>query len=85
NERGAVICAAEVTPRMTPGVVHSYESSAQYQPLDKPGESPDIGGCVNTLSTNRLQSGKTVASAGSLVHVEIEKWDQAAYHVEAAE
>ncbi|MEM9437756.1 MAG: molybdopterin-dependent oxidoreductase, partial [Pseudomonadota bacterium] len=85
NERGAVICAAEVTTRMTRGVAHSYESSAQYQPLGKPGESPDIGGCMNTLSTNRLQSGKTVASAGSLVHVEIEKWDQAAYYAEAAE
>ncbi|MFC6911393.1 molybdopterin dinucleotide binding domain-containing protein [Novosphingobium lubricantis] len=75
NDRGAVICAAEVTSRMADGVVHSYESSANYEPLGEPGNSPDIGGCVNLLTPARMQSEGTVASAGSLCMVEIEKWD----------
>ena len=44
NDRGAVILAAQVTERVPPGTVHSYESSAEYNPLGKPGESPDRGG-----------------------------------------
>ncbi|MEM9197231.1 MAG: molybdopterin-dependent oxidoreductase [Pseudomonadota bacterium] len=75
NDRAAVICAAEVTSRMAAGVVHSYESSAVYQPMGDPGSSPDIGGCMNMLAPARMQSGRTVASAGSMSMVQIEKWD----------
>lgn len=75
NDRAAVICAAEVTSRMTGGVAHSYESCAVYRPLGAPGESPDIGGCMNLLAPGRMQAERTVASAGSLAAVEIEKWN----------
>jgi anaerobic selenocysteine-containing dehydrogenase len=34
NDRGGVICAAQVTERVRPGLVHSYESSAVYDPID---------------------------------------------------
>ena len=85
NDRGAVICAAEVTSRMASGVVHSYESSANYEPLGEPGNSPDIGGCMNLLTPARMQSEGTVASAGSLCLVEVEKWDGLAAYLEAAE
>lgn len=74
NDRAEVICAAEVTSRMAAGVAHSYESSAEYIPLGEPGKSPDIGGCMNLLTPSRMQAKGTVASAGSLCLVEIEKW-----------
>lgn len=77
NEHGSVICAAEITNRLAEGVAHSYESSAQYVPLGEAGQSPDIGGCVNMLTPNRMQAEGTVASAGSLCLVEIERWDAA--------
>ncbi len=39
NDRGEVLLAAQVTGRVPPGVVHSYESCAIYEPIGKPGES----------------------------------------------
>ncbi len=50
NDRGAVICAAQLTERVPPGMVHSYESSAVYDPIGEPGKSPDRGGCINILT-----------------------------------
>ena len=51
NDRGSVICVAVVTGRIRPGVIHSYASSAKYDPL-LPGQpdSPDKGGCVAMLT-----------------------------------
>ncbi len=54
NDRGSVILSAQVTERMAPGVAHSYESCAEYDPIGEPGESPDRGGCVNVLSPSRF-------------------------------
>ena len=42
NDRGAVICIAEVTERIRPGVVHAYESSGVYEPLGEPGDPNSI-------------------------------------------
>ena len=42
NDRGSVILAAQVTERVPPGTVHSYESCGDYQALGEPGHSPDI-------------------------------------------
>ena len=53
NDRGEVICAAQVTERLPLGTVHSYESCADYDPLGKPGESADRCGCVNILTPSR--------------------------------
>lgn len=75
NERGAVICAAVLTDRLLPGVVHSYESSAEYDPIGEPGTSPDRGGCVNVLTPKRHMTAKTSASAPNSCLIEIEKWD----------
>ncbi|MCP4071612.1 MAG: molybdopterin-dependent oxidoreductase [Hyphomicrobiales bacterium] len=73
NDRGAVICAAVLTGRLMEGVVHSYESSAEYQPVGDPGVSPDIGGCVNVLTPTRHMTEKTTASAPNSCLIEIEK------------
>ena len=52
NDRGSVLCIAVVTGRVRPGVIHSYASSALYDPL-QPGDptSIDKGGCVSILSS----------------------------------
>ncbi len=37
NDRGSVLCIAVVTGRVRPGIIHSYASSALYDPL-QPGD-----------------------------------------------
>lgn len=75
NDRGAVICAAIVTDRIMPGVIHSYESSAEYEPVTLNGEQVDIGGCVNTLTSKRHQTEMTTASAPNACLIEVSKWN----------
>ena len=40
NDRGSVILAAQVTERVPPGTVHSYESCSDYLPAESPGIRP---------------------------------------------
>jgi len=74
NDRGEVICAAQVTERVPPGTVHSYESSAVYDPVGEPGRSADRGGCVNLLSSKRciIEKSHSMSACSSLI--EVEKW-----------
>jgi trimethylamine-N-oxide reductase (cytochrome c) len=76
NERGAVICAAQVTSRVPPGVVHAYESSAVYDPMGEPGLSPDRGGCINLLTPKRTIIRKSQASAYNSCLIQVESWHQ---------
>ncbi len=73
NDRGAVICAAQVTERVPPGTVHSYESSANYDPVGKPGESADRGGCINLLTPGRYITKNACGQAPNSCLVEVEK------------
>jgi trimethylamine-N-oxide reductase (cytochrome c) len=75
NDRGAVICAAVLTQRLSRGVAHSFESSALYEPMGEPGRSVDRGGVVNLLTPHRSQTSSTHSLAGSQALVEIESWD----------
>jgi anaerobic selenocysteine-containing dehydrogenase len=75
NDRGAVVCAAHVTERLPPGVVHAYGSSAVYDPLGEPGYSVDRGGCVNQLTPKRSIGKKVTGTAANSCLVEIELWD----------
>jgi molybdopterin guanine dinucleotide-containing S/N-oxide reductase-like protein len=75
NARGAVICAAQITERVPVGVVHSYESSAVYDPIGELGASPDRGGCVNILTPARMLIKKSHATACNSCLIEVEKWD----------
>lgn len=77
NDRGAVICAAQVTERLRPGTVHSYASSAVYDPLGKPGSSPDRGGNINILTPSRTIIKKSHGMAANSCLVQIEKWEAA--------
>jgi len=75
NDRGAVLCIAEVTERVKPGVVHSYYGSAHYDPIE-PGnpDSPDRGGCVAILTPSRLLSKNAPGMAPNSCLIEIELW-----------
>jgi molybdopterin guanine dinucleotide-containing S/N-oxide reductase-like protein len=75
NDRGAVLCAARLTRRLRRGVVHGYESSAEFDPMGVPGRSVDRGGCLNVLSPARSQIKNSHSMANSTALVEIAKWD----------
>ena len=75
NDRGSVILAAQITERVGPGTVHSYESCAEYDPLGEPGESPDRGGCVNILTPKRFVTPTSNAMANNSCLVQVEKWE----------
>ena len=75
NDRGAVICAAQLTERLRAGIIHCRQASAVYEPIGKPGKSADRGGCINLLTPKRTQSLKTHSAAYNSCLIEIEKWD----------
>jgi len=74
NDRGAVICAAQVTERLPSGTVHSAESSADYDPLGRPGESADRKGCINLLTPGRYITKNSCGQAPNSCLVEVEKY-----------
>ncbi len=75
NDRGSVILAAQVTERVPPGTVHSYESCADYLPLGEPGYSPDTSGCVNILAPRRFITPTSTAMANNSTLLQVEKWE----------
>jgi trimethylamine-N-oxide reductase (cytochrome c) len=78
NDRGAVICAAQLTERVPPGVIHGYESSAVYDRVDETEHSAERGGCLNLLTLERSQIKQAEAMAPSLCLVEVEAWAESA-------
>ncbi len=76
NDRGSVLCIAVVTERIRPGIIHSYASSAKYDPLT-PGQAgaTDKGGCVNLLTSPRMVSQNAPGMAINSCLIEIEKWE----------
>ncbi|MCL5734439.1 MAG: molybdopterin-dependent oxidoreductase, partial [Actinobacteria bacterium] len=75
NDRGSVILVAQVTERVPSGTVHSYESCADYLPLGKPGESPDIAGCINILTPKRHITPTSIAQAPNSCLIQVERWE----------
>ena len=76
NDRGAILGIAQTTERCMPGVVHSYESSAKYDPLE-PGKagSIDRGGCANLLTPSKMISKNAPGMAPNSCLVDISKWE----------
>ncbi len=76
NERGSVLCVAVLTERVRPGVMHSYEGGAKYDPLE-PGKvgTPDRGGCINILTPDRMLSKNAPGMANNSCLVEISRGD----------
>jgi trimethylamine-N-oxide reductase (cytochrome c) len=77
NERGAVICAAQITSRLAPGTVHSYYGSASYDPVGEPGSSPDRAGCINLLTPSRPIISRSHSTASNSCLVQIRPWQGA--------
>jgi molybdopterin guanine dinucleotide-containing S/N-oxide reductase-like protein len=76
NDRGAVLGIAQITERVRPGVIHSYQAGAKYDPIElgKP-DSIDKGGCVNILTPSRMVSKHASGMANNSCLVEICKWE----------
>jgi trimethylamine-N-oxide reductase (cytochrome c) len=74
NDRGSVVLVAQVTERVPPGTVHSYESCGDYDPLGEPGHSPDISGCINILTPKRFITPTSTAMANNSCLLQIERW-----------
>lgn len=75
NDRGSVLCGLETTERLPRGIVHSYESCADYQPLGLPGESTERSGCVNILTPKRFITKHAHGLAVNSCLVEVRKWE----------
>jgi trimethylamine-N-oxide reductase (cytochrome c) len=76
NDRGEVILAAQVTERVPPGTVHSYESSAEYDPVGEPGASPDRAGCVNLLTPSRYITKNSAGMAPNSCLVQVARYKE---------
>ena len=55
--------------------VHSYESSASYDPLGEPGLSADRGGCINQLTPGRMMIKKSHSHAANSCLIQVQKWN----------
>lgn len=74
NNRGSVVCAAYVTDRLRPGVVSASTASAEYRPAGEPGNSTDLGGCVNMLNPSKSITEQTHSISPNTTLIQIEKW-----------
>jgi len=76
NDRGGVLGIAQITERVRPGLLHTYQAGAKYDPL-QPGVagSIDKGGCMNLLTPSRLVSKNAPGMANNSCLVEVEKWE----------
>jgi trimethylamine-N-oxide reductase (cytochrome c) len=74
NNRGSVVCAAQITDRLRPGVVSVSTASAEYRPVGEPGKSTDLGGCINMLNPSKAIARKTHGIRPNTTLIQIEKW-----------
>ncbi len=74
NDRGAVVCAADVSPLIAPGVLKAHQSCAEFDPVPDMDELVDLAGCVNLLTPERVQASDTDAIAPNSCQVDIVKW-----------
>jgi trimethylamine-N-oxide reductase (cytochrome c) len=74
NRRGSVVCAAQVTGRLRPGIVSASTASAEYRPCGEPGRSTDLGGCVNLLSPSKTITRKSTGIRPNATLIQLEKW-----------
>ena len=74
NHRGSVVCAAYITERLRPGVVSVPTGSAEYRPAGEPGNSTDLGGCINLLSPKANMTEKTHSIMPNTTLIQMEKW-----------
>ncbi len=76
NERGSVIFVADVTPLVGRGIMKTFESNADFDPVPSNGPEgfSDRSGCANMLTSSRPQQQGTEGMAANSCLVEIELW-----------
>lgn len=74
NDRGTVICIADISSMIAPGVIKSYQSSAKFQLVDVAGEELEIGGCLNILTPDRPQSAGTHSMSPNSTLIQVDKY-----------
>ena len=74
NHRGSVVCAAYVSDRIRPGVLSAPTASAEYRPAGEPGNSTDLGGCMNLLNPKENITDMTHSIKPNSTLVQYEKW-----------
>jgi trimethylamine-N-oxide reductase (cytochrome c) len=75
NDRGIVLCAAQISERIRPGTIHSYESCAIYEPTEVNGKIVEKGGCINTLTPSRMIVKKSHGMCCSAM-IEVSKYEE---------
>lgn len=75
NDRGVVICAADVSELVMPGVIKTFQASAVFDPVPDRDGFADRGGCVNILTPQRPQVKGTDGMGSNSCLVEIEMWN----------
>lgn len=74
NDRGAVVCAADIASTVTPGVMKSYQSSASFREVEVNGETVEVCGCLNILTPERSQVARSHSMSPNSTLVQIEKY-----------
>lgn len=77
NDRGSVICVADLTPTIRPGVIKGHESSAEVDFIQTSKGLVDRGGCLNLLTPDRRMMKGTEGMGSNSCLVEVERWDEA--------
>jgi trimethylamine-N-oxide reductase (cytochrome c) len=76
NDRGAVICAVDISPLIVNGAAKSYSSSSEVNLLRTPEGVVDRGGCMNMLTNTRPISATSDGIAPNSCLIQIKKWDR---------
>ena len=63
-----------VTDRVQPGVLRAPTASAEYRPAGEPGNSTDLGGCVNMLNSSDNMTEHTHSIKPNTTLIQMEKW-----------
>ena len=76
NDRGGVICAADVSQMVIQGTVKAFESAAVFDPMPNTETEAvlDRGGCLNLLTPARPQVTGTDGMGSNSCLIEIEPW-----------
>jgi len=78
NDRGAVIFVADISALVAPGLVKTFESCADFDPIENTPDGPkgivDRAGCANVLTSSRPQQKGTEGMAANSCLIEIEAW-----------
>jgi len=86
NDRGSVICAADVSPLMASGTCKAYESCAELDLIEHPRYGRvDRGGALNLLTPSRVQVKGTSGMGTNSCLIEFEKWTDTGAFAVAAE